>query len=76
MKTAWFYILTSFATCAFALSDLLQFSREELKTSKLETIVVIEIDNKVNFDSNIKTLCSKVSQKLGTFRRISNLFGT
>ena len=59
-----------------AVSDLLQLSGEEVKESEPETVLGIEIYNKLNFESHIKTLCSKASQKLGALQRISNLLGT
>ena len=47
---------------------------EGLKASEIET--ESEIDKKLNFESHIKTLCSKASQKPGTWQRISNLLMT
>ena len=44
-----------------ALGDLLKFCRKDLKVSKLETILRIEIANKLNFKIYNKTLCSKAS---------------
>ena len=59
-----------------AVSDLLQLSKEEVKESEPETVLGIEIYNKLTFESHIKTLRSKASQKLGALQRISNLLGT
>ena len=36
-------------------SDLLRFCGEDLVTSELETILGIQIDNKLNFENHIKT---------------------
>ena len=55
-------------------SDLLRFCGEVLKTSELETVLRIQIDNKLNFENHIKSFCSKASQKLGTLQRFSNLW--
>ena len=48
---------------------------EDLEASELETFLGIETDNKLNFESHIKTLCSKASQKSRALQRISNLSG-
>ena len=52
-------------------SDLPQFCEKHLKPSELETILGIENDNKLNFESHIKTRYIKASQKLGASQRIS-----
>ena len=52
-------------------SDLLRVSGEDLVASELETVLGIQIDNKLNFENQIKSLCNKVSQKLGALQRIS-----
>ena len=44
-------------------SDLLYFCGEGPKASEREKTI------KVNFESHIKTLCSKASQELGTLQR-------
>ena len=54
-------------------SDLLRCCEEVLEASELETIFGIQIDNKLNFENHIKSLCSKASQKLGALQRFSNL---
>ena len=59
-----------------SVSDLLRFCGEDLEASELETVLGIEIDNKLNFEKHIKSLCRKASQKLGAIRRISNLLET
>ena len=53
--------------------DLLRFCEELLEASQIETVLGIQIDNKLNFENHIKSLCSKASQKLGALQRFSNL---
>ena len=55
-------------------SDLLKFCGEDLVASELETVLGIQIDNKLNFENHIKSPCNKASQKLGALQRISNMF--
>ena len=57
-------------------SDLLRFCGLDLVASELETVLGIQIDNKLNFENHIKSLCNKVSQKLGALQRISNMLDT
>ena len=57
-------------------SDLLRFCGEDLVASELETVLGIQIDNKLNFENHIKSLCNKASQKLGALQRISNMLDT
>ena len=52
---------------------LLRFYGEVLQANHIETVLGIQIDNKLNFDSHIKSLCSKASQKQGALQRFSNL---
>ena len=40
-------------------SDLLRFCGEDLVARKLETVLGIQIDNKLNFENHIKCLCTK-----------------
>ena len=54
-------------------SDSLRFCGEVLEASEIETVLGIQIDNKLNFENHIKSLCSKASQKLGALQRFSNL---
>ena len=54
-------------------SDLLRFCGEVLETNELETVIGIQINNKLNFENHTKSLCSKASQKLGALQRFSNL---
>ena len=56
--------------------DLLRFCGEDLVASELETVLGIQIDNKLNFEYHIKSLCNKASQKLGALQRISNMLDT
>ena len=53
--------------------DVLKCYGEVSKASQMETILGIQIDNKLNFESHIKTLCREASQKLGALQRFSNL---
>ena len=53
--------------------DLLRCCGEDLVASELETVLGIQIDNKLNFENHIKSLCNKASQKLGALQRISNM---
>ena len=54
-------------------SDLLRFCGEDLVAGELETVLGIQIDNKLNFENY---LCNKASQKLGALQRISNMLDT
>ena len=45
--------------------DLLRFCEELLEASQIETVLGIQIDNKLNFENHIKSLCSKAFQKWG-----------
>ena len=56
--------------------DLLRFCGEDFVARELETVLRIQIDNKLNFENHIKSLCNKVSQKLGALQRISNMLDT
>ena len=48
------------------------FENAALENSKEVTILGITIDNKLNFQSHIKNLCKKASQKLWALSRLSN----
>ena len=50
----------------FTFQDIYMKNTEEVK------ILGVTIDNKLSFNSHIKTLCMKASQKLGALSRISN----
>ena len=53
--------------------DLLKFCGEVLEASQTETVLGIQIYNKLNFENHIKSFCSKASQKLGALQRFSDL---
>ena len=57
-----------------AVNDLLRFCDEKLKSSELETVLGIEMDQKLTFNCHVKTLCSKVAKKLSALQRIANIF--
>ena len=54
-------------------NDILKFCDEELKSSELETVLGIEIDQKLTFNCHVKTLCSKTAKKLSALQRITNI---
>ena len=54
-------------------SDILRFCGEVLEASQIESVLGIQIDNKLMFENHIKSLCSKASPKLGALQRLSNL---
>ena len=54
-------------------NDILNFCDEELKSSELETVLGIEIDQKLTFNCHVKTLCSKAAKKLSALQRIDNI---
>ena len=56
-----------------AVNNIWKFCDEELKSSKLETALGIEIDQKLTFSCHVKTLCSKAAKKLGALQRIANI---
>ena len=41
-----------------SVSDLLRFCGENHKASELEPVLGIHIDNKLNFENHIKSLCN------------------
>ena len=51
--------------------DLLRFCGEVLQANHIETVLGIQIDNKLNFENHIKSLCSKAFQKQGALQRFS-----
>ena len=59
-----------------SISTLLKFCGEYLEASEPDTVLRIQIDNKLNFENPIKYLCSKASKKIGALQRISNLLDT
>ena len=56
-----------------SVSDSLRFCGEVLEGGEFETILGIQIENKLNFENRIKSLCSKASQKIGALQRLTNL---
>ena len=46
-----------------AVNSILKFCDEELKSSELETVLGIEIYQKLTFNCHVKTLCSKAAKK-------------
>ena len=56
-----------------AVNGILKFCDVELKSSELETVLGIEIDQKLTFNCHVKTLCSKAAKKLSALQRIDNI---
>ena len=52
-------------------NDILKFCDEELKSSELETVLGIKIDQKLTFSCHVKTLCSNAAKKLSVLQRIA-----
>ena len=74
MKTLWYLIRTNVTICALEKntgSDIFEFENVCLENSKEEVILGITIDNKITFDSHIKSICRKAGQKLSALSRIS-----
>ena len=53
-------------------NDKFEFDNLLLENSKEEVVLGVTIDNKLTFDSHIKSICRKVGQKLGALLRITN----
>ena len=51
-------------------SDIFKFENVCLENSKEKVILGITIDNKLTFDSHIKSICRKAGQKLSALSRI------
>ena len=51
-------------------SDIFKFENVCLENSKEEVILGITIDNKLTFDSHIKSICRKADQQLSALSRI------
>ena len=60
------FLLTGENEQTLSINDVL------IKSSKVEKILGITIDNKLNFQTHTNNLCNKVSQKLKALTRISN----
>ena len=56
-----------------ALNDILIFCGAELKSSELETVLGIKIDQKITFNCHVKTPCRKAPKKVSALQRISNI---
>ena len=52
-------------------SDVFKFENVCLENTKEKLIVGITIDNKLGFDSHIKSMCREAGQKLSALSRIS-----
>ena len=50
----------------------LNINQFQIKSSKLEKLLGIAIDNKLTFEKHVTNLCNKVSQKLNALTRIVN----
>ena len=51
---------------------IININQFQIKSSKQEKLLGITIDNKLNFEKHVNSLCNKVSQKLNALTRISN----
>ena len=54
-------------------SDLARNCGEDLEPSEFETVLGMQIGNRLNFENHIKSLCNKASQKLGSLQRIKSV---
>ena len=57
-------------------NDMFEFDNLLLENSQEELVLGVTIDNKLKFDSHIKNICRKISQKLGALLRITNYFNS
>ena len=53
-------------------NDKFEFDNLLLESSKEEVVLGVTIDNKLAYDSHIKSICRKAGQKLGALLRITN----
>ena len=53
-------------------NDKFELDNLLLESSKEEVVLGVTVDNKLTFDSHIKSICRKSSQKLGALLRITN----
>ena len=53
-------------------NEVLNFNNLTLKSSKEVEILGIKIDNNLDFNNHIKSICSKADQKLSVLLRISS----
>ena len=51
----------------------IKIGTEVISNSKVEKILGVYLDNKLNFNSHLKKLCKEASQKLHVLARLSNL---
>ena len=79
--TEWFYenhMVLNAGKCHFMClgknteNETLVFNNTTMENSKEEKILGVIIDNKLNFNSHIRELCKKASQKISALSRISN----
>ena len=53
-------------------NEKFEFDKLLLENDKEEDVLGATIDNKLTFNSQIKSICRKVGQKLGALLRITN----
>ena len=53
-------------------NEVLNFNNLTIKSSKEVEILGIKIDNNLDFNNHIKSICSKAGQKLSALLRISS----
>ena len=53
-------------------NEVLNFNNLTIKSSKEVEILGIKIDNNLDFNNHIKSICSKAGQKLSVLLRISS----
>ena len=57
-------------------NEVLNFNELTVKSSKEVEILGIKIDNNLNFNNHIKSICRKAGQKLSALLRISSNLST
>ena len=53
-------------------NELINFNNLTIKSSKEVEILGIQIDNNLNFNNHLKSICRKASQKLNALLKISS----
>ena len=53
----------------------LNINSAEIKSKKSVTLLGIEIDNKLNFEKHVSTVCKKVNNQLNAISRIAAVLG-
>ena len=53
-------------------NNKIEFDNLFSENSKKKVVLAVTIDNKLTFDSHIKSICKKAGQKLGALLRITN----